>query len=52
MPKPELEFFRPDSIPWEPVAASPTVGVGGAGVRPKMRKCGSSKTRFFLPTSF
>jgi len=36
MPKPELEFFRPDSIPWEPVAASPTVGVGGAGVRQKI----------------
>ena len=30
--KPELEFFAPDHLPWRPVAASPTAGVGGAGV--------------------
>ena len=36
MPKPELEFFKPDRIPWEPVAASPTGGAGGAGVREKI----------------
>ena len=36
MPKPELEFFRPDSIPWEPVVASPTGGAGGAGVSQKI----------------
>ena len=36
MPKPELEFFKPDRIAWEPVAASPTGGAGGAGVRQKI----------------
>lgn len=37
MPKPELEFFTPDRIPWEPVAAaSPTGGAGGPGVRQKI----------------
>lgn len=32
MPKPEREFFDPGQLPWRPVAASPTGGVGGAGV--------------------
>ena len=36
MPKPEREFFRPDHLPWEPVAASPTGGAGGPGVRQKI----------------
>ncbi len=36
MPKPELEFFRPDHIPWQPVAGSATAGVGGAGVKEKI----------------
>src|SRR3990167_8494308 len=36
MPKPELEFFKPDHIPWEPVAGSRTGGVGGAGVVQKV----------------
>lgn len=36
MPKPELEFFSPDSLPWEAVAGSTTGGVGGAGVRQKI----------------
>jgi hypothetical protein len=28
MPKPELEFFRPDHLPWTPVAGSATAGPG------------------------
>jgi len=36
MPKPELEFFRPDHLPWEPVVASPTGGAGGSGVTQKI----------------
>ena len=32
MPKPELEFFRPDDLPWQPVAGSATVGAGGPGI--------------------
>ena len=36
MPKPELEFFRPDHLPWEAVAASATGGAGGPGVRQKI----------------
>jgi hypothetical protein len=36
MPKPELEFFRPDHLPWTPVAASPVGGVGGPGVAEKV----------------
>jgi len=36
MPKPELEFFKPDRIPWEPVAGSATGGAGGAGVMQKI----------------
>jgi hypothetical protein len=36
MPKPELEFFRPDHIPWESVAGSATGGAGGAGVKQKI----------------
>ena len=36
MPKPEHEFFRPDALRWEPVAASPTGGVGGPGVQQKI----------------
>ena len=36
MPKPELEFFTPDRLPWQPVAGSPGRGVGGAGVQEKI----------------
>lgn len=36
MPKPELEFFRPDHIAWRAVAASPTGGAGGPGVQEKI----------------
>ena len=36
MPKPEFEFFTPDHLPWEPVAASATGGAGGAGVRQRI----------------
>jgi len=36
MPKAELEFFRPDHLPWEPVAASAAGGAGGAGVKQKI----------------
>ena len=36
MPKPELEFFRPDHLPWRAVAGSATGGVGGAGVTEKI----------------
>jgi hypothetical protein len=36
MPKPELEFFRPDQIPWQPVTGSTTAGVGGPGVKEKI----------------
>ncbi len=36
MPKPELEFFRPDHLPWQPVVGSRTGGVGGAGVYEKI----------------
>jgi len=37
MPKPELEFFAPDHLPWEPVAASSaTGGAGGAGIEQKI----------------
>jgi hypothetical protein len=36
MPKPELEFFAPDHIPWQPVAGSMTGGAGGPGVEQKI----------------
>ena len=36
MPKPELEFFAPDHLPWLPIAASATAGAGGPGVREKI----------------
>jgi len=37
MPKPELEFFAPDHLPWEPVApASAIDGAGGPGVQQKI----------------
>ena len=36
MPKPELEFFAPDHIPWRPVAGSATGGAGGPGVEEKI----------------
>jgi hypothetical protein len=36
MPKAEREFFRPDNIPWQLVAASPTAGAGGPGVMEKI----------------
>ena len=36
MPKPELEFFAPDQLPWRPVTGSPTGGVGGAGIAEKI----------------
>src|SRR2546428_12639229 len=36
MPKAGLEFFKPDHLPWEPVAASAAGGAGGAGVKQKI----------------
>jgi hypothetical protein len=36
MGKPELEFFRPDNIPWEPVTGSAQMGAGGPGVTQKI----------------
>lgn len=36
MPKPELEFFSPETLPWEPVEGSPTGGAGGPGVEQKI----------------
>ncbi len=36
MPKAELEFFDPESLPWRPVAGSATGGAGGAGVSEKI----------------
>jgi len=36
MPKPELEFFAPDHIPWQPVDGSATGGAGGPGVEQKI----------------
>jgi hypothetical protein len=36
MPKPELEFFAPDHLPWQPVAGSATGGAGGPGVEEKI----------------
>jgi ChrR Cupin-like domain len=36
MPKPELEFFRPDHLPWQPVTGSATAGAGGHGIREKI----------------
>jgi hypothetical protein len=36
MPKPELEFFTPDHIAWEPVTGSVSGGAGGTGVSQKI----------------
>jgi hypothetical protein len=36
MPKPELEFHRPDHVPWTPVAGSPSAGAGGPGIEEKI----------------
>ena len=36
MAKAELEFFRPDHLPWTPVAGSATAGAGGAGIEEKV----------------
>jgi len=36
MAKPELEFFRPDHLPWAPVAGSPAAGAGGPGIEEKV----------------
>ena len=36
MPKPEREFFRPDSLPWVPVTGSTAVGAGGPGIEQKV----------------
>jgi len=36
VPKPELEFFRPDDLPWRPVAGSPDTGAGGPGIEEKI----------------
>ncbi len=36
MPKPALEFFRPDHVPWTPVAGSASAGAGGPGVDEKI----------------
>jgi hypothetical protein len=35
-PNSELEFLRPDHVPWPPVAGSPTAGAAGAGVQEKI----------------
>ena len=32
MAKPELEFFRPDHVPWTPVAGSASAGAAGPGI--------------------
>jgi hypothetical protein len=32
VPKPALEFFRPDHVPWAPVTGSATAGAGGPGI--------------------
>jgi hypothetical protein len=34
MPKPELEFFKPDHIPWQPITGSS--GVSGPGARERI----------------
>src|SRR5207245_2828353 len=36
LPKPALEFFRPDDVPWRPVAGSATGGAGGPGIEEKI----------------
>src|SRR5687767_15033610 len=36
MPKAELEFFRPDHLPWTQVGGSTTGGAGGPGVMEKV----------------
>ena len=36
MPKPELEFFAPDHLPWRPVTGSARAGAGGGGVTEKI----------------
>jgi hypothetical protein len=36
MPRPELEFFRPDHLPWTPVAGSAAAGAGGPGIEEKI----------------
>jgi len=36
MPKPELEFFAPDHLPWAPVAGSAAAGAGGPGIAEKV----------------
>ena len=36
MAKPEIEFARPEGVPWEPVAGSAAGGAGGAGVSQKI----------------
>ena len=36
MPKTEREFFRPDHVPWTPVAGSATAGAGGPGIEEKV----------------
>ena len=36
MPKPELEFFSPEGLPWTPVAGSAVGGAGGPGVVEKV----------------
>ena len=36
MPKPPLEFFRPDDVPWRPSAGSATAGAGGPGIEEKI----------------
>ncbi|HEV8474810.1 MAG TPA: cupin domain-containing protein [Methylomirabilota bacterium] len=36
MPKPEIEFARPDGIPWTAVTGSARAGAGGPGVTQKI----------------
>jgi hypothetical protein len=36
VPKPAREFFRPDELPWRPVAGSAAAGAGGPGIVEKI----------------
>jgi ChrR-like protein with cupin domain len=36
VPKPEHEFFRPDTLSWTPVTGSATGGAGGPGIDEKI----------------
>jgi hypothetical protein len=36
MPKPGLEFFHPDHLPWQTVTGSASAGAGGPGIAEKV----------------